>query len=218
MANSYATIASGGIHCEPIAILEIKNSNGEEQEIPKAGCERVLDEDVAATTAYALKSNTTAGSGRVFGRLNDGRDAGIKTGTTDGPTDLWNVVITTGLVSAVWVGNAQSTKPISNMSIGGKYSSIWYGSSLVNIFTKSFFSRAIAFYSPGNFSAPSYKLMGTSCTFLDKKKCDQKVEGEVDQYGKPIEKTDSSQILSETSGENSNKNTDSSSNTSSSFE
>ncbi|MDR0788912.1 MAG: transglycosylase domain-containing protein [Bifidobacteriaceae bacterium] len=190
MANAYATIASGGIHCEPIVITKIENSDGEEVDIPDAGCERVLDEDVAHTAAYALKTNTTSGSGRVFGRLADGRDAGVKTGTTDGPNDLWAVGITTGLSSALWMGNAQGLKPFSHVTVGGRYYAIWYGSTLAAPTMRNYYNRAIAFYPAGSFGSPASRLMGTTCTFTDKKKCDVKKVEELDEFGNPIPGTE----------------------------
>jgi len=47
LASAYATVASGGTYCEPSPVLAITTSEHKSIALPKNGCKRVLDPDVA---------------------------------------------------------------------------------------------------------------------------------------------------------------------------
>ena len=80
MAGAYATVASGGIHCRPIAITQITGPGGKQLPVESARCHRVLSPGVAAAANYVLSgvlvSGTAAGRGI-------GRPAAAKTGTAN---------------------------------------------------------------------------------------------------------------------------------------
>jgi membrane peptidoglycan carboxypeptidase len=80
MAGAYATVASGGIYCHPIAITAITDSGGKKLPVESAGCHRVLSQGVANAANYVLSgvlvSGTAAGRGI-------GRPAAAKTGTAN---------------------------------------------------------------------------------------------------------------------------------------
>jgi membrane peptidoglycan carboxypeptidase len=82
MANAYATVASGGIYCTPIAISKVLTPSGASLPVQSANCHRVLSSAVAEAANYILQgvlvSNGTA-SGRGIGR-----PAAGKTGTANG--------------------------------------------------------------------------------------------------------------------------------------
>lgn len=118
MANAYATIASGGVYCEPIAITQIFNSQGEELTVPQANCERVISEGVAGATAYALERVIRYGTGSAS-RLGDGIPVLGKTGTTDEALHTWMIGSSTNVSTAVWVGNVTGYTNMRSTSING---------------------------------------------------------------------------------------------------
>ena len=102
MAAAFATFATGGTYCTPIAVLSIKDRDGKAVPIPKQSCKRVLDKGVASGVNYALQRVLTQGTavGRGIGRAAAG-----KTGTTNNSVDTWFVGYTPQRATAVWVGD-----------------------------------------------------------------------------------------------------------------
>jgi membrane peptidoglycan carboxypeptidase len=81
MANAYATVASGGIYCTPIAIGQIVNAGGRNLPVQSASCHRVLSADVANAANYILQG-VLVSPGTAAGR-GIGRPAAAKTGTAN---------------------------------------------------------------------------------------------------------------------------------------
>ena len=108
LASSYATIASGGIYCQPMPITSIKDANGKAVKIDTKDCKRVLDKDVAAGVASLLKAPLAQG-GTAAGQGLSGRPSAGKTGTTDDHVQTWFAGITPQLSTAVWVGTGIGT-------------------------------------------------------------------------------------------------------------
>src|ERR1035441_795961 len=80
MAAAYATVASRGIYCHPVAITKIVEGSGTQLPVESAGCHRVLSTDVADAASYVLQSVLTVGTAAGLGI---GRPAAGKTGTSD---------------------------------------------------------------------------------------------------------------------------------------
>ncbi|MBP2437474.1 transglycosylase domain-containing protein [Microbacterium amylolyticum] len=105
MASAYATVANGGVQCEPTAITGVVAADGTELELPDTTCERKLDENIAATTAYALAA-VMGGPGATATQANpnDGVPIIGKTGTAEGRS-TWMIQTTTNVTTAAWVGS-----------------------------------------------------------------------------------------------------------------
>ena len=84
MAAAYATVASGGIYCAPVALSRVTDSAGKSIRVPSAGCHRALSPDVANAANYILQGvftwhgATAAGLGPIRGYQMAG-----KTGTSN---------------------------------------------------------------------------------------------------------------------------------------
>jgi membrane peptidoglycan carboxypeptidase len=112
MAAAYATVASGGIYCNPIALSKIVNLAGRSLPVPSAGCHRALSSDVANAVNYILQGVLTSGTAAPPagpGGLSGYQAAG-KTGTSNvesgnGTPYAAFAGYTTGLVSYVSVFN-----------------------------------------------------------------------------------------------------------------
>jgi membrane peptidoglycan carboxypeptidase len=88
MAESYATFAARGIHCDPIIIDKITGPGGQELAAPSANCERVVSEDVADGVNKMLASVMTDGTGAKAATA-DGRPQAGKTGTISSNEAVW---------------------------------------------------------------------------------------------------------------------------------
>ncbi|MDR2538054.1 MAG: penicillin-binding protein [Bifidobacteriaceae bacterium] len=130
IAESYATFASGGIHCDAIAIEKITTYTGEEVRVPEANCQRVLPEDVADAVTYALSTVITAPGALANGQGIEGHDAAVKTGTANDNQHLWAIGYTRQYCTAIWAGNPYWDMPLNNMTINGIFKYAWFGADL----------------------------------------------------------------------------------------
>ncbi|MEU2061948.1 transglycosylase domain-containing protein [Streptomyces sp. NPDC013455] len=120
MANAYATFASRGMYCTPVAIESITQKAGSEQkslEVPKSTCSRAMSETTADTISTLLKGVVEDGTGQEAGL--GGRASAGKTGTTDERYAAWFVGYTPNMAGAVWVGDPQHKRKMINITIGG---------------------------------------------------------------------------------------------------
>jgi penicillin-binding protein 1A len=116
MADAYATLASGGIHHNPVAVTKVTFPNGRVDRPEPADPTRVLSRPVAWEVTRLLHDNITEGTGTAAYTGCAGQ-AG-KTGTTDEYTDAWFGGYQPNLATAVWVGYPESND-ISMSSVHG---------------------------------------------------------------------------------------------------
>src|ERR687891_1550018 len=116
MAGGYATLASGGVSSEPMAIRKVVLPGGIEDTSDagwgKPKRERVLPDWVAAEVTRILEDNVQGGTGT--GAAIAWPVAG-KTGTTDNHADAWFAGYTRQLQTTVWVGYPQAQIPMENV-------------------------------------------------------------------------------------------------------
>ncbi len=119
MAVAYATLASGGIHNKPQAIVKVVLPNGRVDWKPKTKGTRVLPAGVASVVTKALERAASSGTGSPSGAYYPYSRAG-KTGTTENGWDVWFCGYTPQLAAAVWMGDAEKNSPMSG-AYGGTY-------------------------------------------------------------------------------------------------
>ena len=130
MANAYATIASGGMRNEPVAITKVRLRDGTiKKELGKPKRTRQFTEGVTAKATELLVKNVQAGTGT---KAQTGCPTAGKTGTTDNHTDAWFVGFTNNLATSVWVGfptkRVEMYPPVTPISVaGGTYPSEIFG-------------------------------------------------------------------------------------------
>jgi membrane peptidoglycan carboxypeptidase len=164
MAAAYATFATGGVFCKPIAVLSIKDRTGKDLPVPKADCNRALEKDVAAGVNFALQKVLTEGtaSGRGIGR-----PAAGKTGTTNNSVDTWFVGYTAQRATAVWVGdptprerNGQLERQTLNFrTIDGEKQRHVFGATFAAPIWQKIMRKANEGLPERGFSLPSGKLL-----------------------------------------------------------
>jgi membrane peptidoglycan carboxypeptidase len=84
MAAAYATVASRGIYCTPVAINKIDTDTGGTLAVPSANCRRALSSGVADAVNYILQGVLTTGTAAPPGPGGlAGREAAGKTNTSN---------------------------------------------------------------------------------------------------------------------------------------
>jgi penicillin-binding protein 1A len=126
MASAYCVFANGGLRAPAYSTVEIANSRGEviyKQDRDGPQPTRVIEADTIAMMDSMLLQVVQAGTGRRA-QL-DGREAGGKTGTTNGYKDAWFIGFTGNYVGAVWFGNDDDS-PMENMTGGTLPATTWH--------------------------------------------------------------------------------------------
>ena len=104
MAVAYGVFASGGNRCEPVAVVRVRDREGDiiQENAPEITY-GVIPESTAKTMDDLLKAPVRTPGGTAYRVLRDFPEARGKTGTTDEGRDAWFVGYTPELVTAVWV-------------------------------------------------------------------------------------------------------------------
>jgi penicillin-binding protein 1A len=131
LASAYATLASGGVYAEPMAITKVVFPNGKvdtEAGWGKPNRHRAISEGVAAVVTSILAQNIQYGTGV---RANINRPAAGKTGTNEKHADAWFAGYTPDLATTVWVGYTRAEIPMENVHgiavAGGTFpAEIWH--------------------------------------------------------------------------------------------
>jgi membrane peptidoglycan carboxypeptidase len=176
MANGYATFASRGMYCTPIAIESINQRIGGETrslEVPKSTCSRAMSETTADTINTLLRGVVEDGTGTQAG-LDDRESAG-KTGTTDERYAAWFVGYTPNMSGAVWVGDPAHERKMENITIGGVWHDKVFGGRVPGPIWKSMMSGALA-----GREAPNFNYVDIHDTPKDKDKGRDRGRGDDD--------------------------------------
>ncbi|MFD5780530.1 transglycosylase domain-containing protein [Streptomyces sp. NPDC058220] len=142
MASAYATFASRGTYCAPIAIAAITGPDKKPMTVPKSKCERAMSETTADTINTLLKGVVEDGTGQEAG-LGPNRPSAGKTGTTDFRYAAWFVGYTPNMSGAVWVGDPRHAKKMVDITIGGEYNEKVFGGEVPGPIWKDAMSGAL---------------------------------------------------------------------------
>lgn len=124
MAAAYATFADGGVYHQPLLITKVTKGDGTALALPIQPQSRVvLSPSVAAQLDLALQQVVLKGTGTAAGGV--ASEVAGKTGTTEHSSDAWFIGFTPKLSTAVWMGYADSIRPMVDFR---GYSSIQGGS------------------------------------------------------------------------------------------
>ncbi|HXF57907.1 MAG TPA: PBP1A family penicillin-binding protein [Actinomycetota bacterium] len=109
MASGYATLANGGVHCQPFAITRIEDSAGRTLFEARPRCRRAVSKDIAHLVTAMLERVVSEGTGVA---ADIGRPQAGKTGTGQDYADAWFVGYVRQLATAVWVGYSRAEIPM----------------------------------------------------------------------------------------------------------
>ncbi len=158
MATVFNTIASGGIKHDPIFIRRVTDSSGKQIFKENTTGVRVISAQVAATVTDMMRGVITGGTGTAA-RLNGGRVAAGKTGTTDRKTDAWFCGFVPQLSTCVWMGSPTGGVPMTRVGgitvFGGTYPArVWkkyMDAELGGVPNQQFFAPDPSQWPPGKF-------------------------------------------------------------------
>ena len=124
LTRAYAVFANGGLKVYPYFVSEVEDAGGRVlyRRKPPEDPERVVASHVDRDLVAMLYGVVTEGTGR--GAAVPGHEAGGKTGTTQDFHDAWFVGFTHDYVTAVWVGNDDSS-PMRSVTGGSLPATIW---------------------------------------------------------------------------------------------
>jgi membrane peptidoglycan carboxypeptidase len=119
MAESYATVAAGGVHCEPLPVMQVIGSDGKEwAEAAAPQCNQAFSEEVAYAAVSAGRcvvgqnpdGSQCSGNGTAAAYTGDfGRPLFGKTGTADSNRSYWFIGATPNAATATFVGDPDAT-------------------------------------------------------------------------------------------------------------
>lgn len=151
MAEAFATISNGGVHCEPRAIDRIVARDGSEIAPPAQQCERAISTEVASVLQYVLEIvternplNNPPGSTPVIS----------KTGTTNGVVQTWVNGASPTVATSVWVGNI-----VGNQSLQSRWN-------IRSTIFRAAMTEAIERYPGGRFLTPDTATLQGDATAL----------------------------------------------------
>jgi penicillin-binding protein 1A len=122
LCNAYSTIASGGLHAEPIFIRKIVDDSGNILADHRADLQDALDPAAAYVVTRMMYNVVQEGTGRQALVLE--RPLAGKTGTTNRSRDAWFSGFSPELVTTVWVG-FDDNKPIGRGTGSSAALPIW---------------------------------------------------------------------------------------------
>ena len=138
LASAYATLAAGGIHCQPATITRITGPTGRVLFDGRPSCRRVLDPQVAAAAVDILRG--VVGPGGTGYRAAIGQPVAGKTGTTTSYADAWFTGFTPQLATSVWVGDPLRQTPMAGQFDGGPV----YGGTFPALIFHDYMAAALA--------------------------------------------------------------------------
>jgi len=142
MAVAYGVFASGGNRCEPVAIVRVRDREGDiiQENAPEITY-GVIPESTAKTMDDLLKRPVRMPGGTAYRVLHDFPEARGKTGTTDEGRDAWFVGYTPELVTVVWVAR-EVEDPVRKQKVYLPMPRVFGGTVCAPIW-KEFMSRAV---------------------------------------------------------------------------
>lgn len=160
MASAYGTLATGGVHHEPVVITEVVDHQGKTIFKVKKKGKRAISKEVSWAATRILKGVISGGTAT---RAQIGRPAAGKTGTSQDHRDVWFVGYTPQLVTSVWVGYPKERTIYVNGSraFGGTVAApIWatyMRKALKGVPSKDFAHAKAPRYTPSKFDIPMSK-------------------------------------------------------------
>lgn len=128
MAAAYSVLANDGVKNPPYTIERVEESDGTEVFAHVPAPEQVVPVQVARQVTEVLEHNVENGTG-TRAQLGAQPAAG-KTGTTNGPSDVWFVGYTPQLSVSVWIGGTSDNLPLQGVGssvTGGRIPAATWG-------------------------------------------------------------------------------------------
>jgi penicillin-binding protein 1A len=155
LTGAYTPLANKGIYVEPVAVLQVKDADGNVIYDDRPHKQVAIPEATAYLVTDMLRGVIMRGTGRAA-MIN--RPAAGKTGTSSDYTNAWFVGYTPDLLATVWIGNDSQRLPIviNGATIGSSQAAAIWG---------TFMRKALEPVPPSDFIAPPGIVSGIEvCT------------------------------------------------------
>lgn len=140
MSTAYGAFANSGIICEPMAITEVLDRDGNPIAKFEPKCRQATDEVSARKVTTVL--NRTAASPSYAG-IHIGRPIIAKTGTGENSANLWVLGGTPQLITAAWVGRSvESSRTLNGVTLNGVTYNPAYGINVTAPMWRNYMVRA----------------------------------------------------------------------------
>lgn len=185
MATAFATFASGGVHCDPVALVSITNAKGDKFPVPGANCKQTVTPEVSAGVTSVLQDVLFRGSGFNIPLQ---YAAGAKTGTTNDSEQTWTVGFTKGLATASWIGNPDLGSRSSNgLLIAGQRLDYVDGATFAGKAWQGYMNQVAGFFDVSGFTPPPASMVNPPVIVQPKPQTPAKPNAEKSD-DKPVEK------------------------------
>ena len=163
LANAFATFATDGRFCAPIALVEIKDASGAKLPAQAPDCHDAVKPDVARGVNSVLQDVLKKGSGVwINPKVQDKVPTSAKTGTSNNNGSTWVLGYTTGLVTASFFGDALEGQKRAgqNVTINGTFYPRLDGYMIAGPQWANYMLKVAPLYPAGPFAPPPASMIG----------------------------------------------------------
>lgn len=163
LADAFATFATDGRYCAPIAVVEITDAAGAKLPAQAPDCHDAVKPDVARGVNSVLQDVLKKGSGvYIKPKVQDVVPTAAKTGTSNTNGSTWVVGYTTGLVTASFFGDALEGQKRAgqNVTINGTFYPSLDGYMIAGPQWANYMLKVAPLYPAGPFAPPPASMIG----------------------------------------------------------
>ncbi|MGN7150908.1 transglycosylase domain-containing protein [Arthrobacter sp. SAFR-179] len=163
LANAFATFATDGRYCAPIALAEITDAAGAKLPAQAPDCHDAVKPDVARGVNSVLQDVLKKGSGVwINPKVHDKVPTAAKTGTSNNNGSTWVVGYTTGLVTASFFGDALEGQKRAgqNVTINGTFYPRLDGFMIAGPQWANYMLKVAPLYPAAPFAPPPASMIG----------------------------------------------------------
>ena len=163
LADAFATFATDGRYCAPIALLDVTDAAGAKLPAQAPDCHDAVKPDVARGVNSVLQDVLKKGSGVwINPKVQDKLPTAAKTGTSNNNGSTWVVGYTTGLVTASFFGDALEGQKRAgqNVTINGTFYPSLDGYMIAGPQWANYMLKVAPLYPSGPFAPPPASMIG----------------------------------------------------------
>ncbi|WP_224027088.1 transglycosylase domain-containing protein [Arthrobacter sp. NicSoilC5] len=163
LANAFATFATEGRYCAPIALVDVTDPSGAKLPAQAPDCHDAVKPDVARGVNSVLQDVLKKGSGVwINPKVQDKVPTAAKTGTSNNNGSTWVVGYTSGLVTASFFGDALEGQKRAgqNVTINGTFYPRLDGYMIAGPQWANYMLKVAPLYPAGPFAPPPASMIG----------------------------------------------------------